>query len=443
MINITPFGILFILVICLLYQKRDILIYLFIVTIPFTSTAVIELNLGDSPFVLSPSLLVGMLILMNSIRNIRYIKINAISLALLFIPLVSLCSLLWNYINPIEIMSFDSYTQRNYSTSSTPNISSFTQFLYLMFWSYVSIVISEKFKTTDKNSILKVINYTTIFVVVWGIAYISLNRLNINFPIKFFNNSSSPFLQGYLQNIDGANIRRMTSVSSEPSILSMFLAPVIFMNISLIISKYDKISIMNYIVVVMGFLGLLLTFSTTAYIGIASGILLSILIIYKNIAYINQKASIFVIAMSTIIILILLITSSYYGDYIINATLNKSSTASYNARSGTVDAALSAFNSSWIFGAGVGKIIAFSMIVWIIGAMGIIGSIPFISIFVLTIRKYILSNGFAVAAAGALIVYFVQASVSGFSFTYAQSWYLIPLLSSFVSPIYYRSRLIA
>jgi len=129
---------------------------------------------------------------------------------------------------------------------------------------------------------VKALVLSGIFVAVWGVfQFACFYILGIDYPDYIFNNAKLETAQGFAQNlgIEGAEVKRLSSVTHEPSVLSKFLLTVVPILLSTILFKTpifsrtkDRAALWLCITVILlstsstGYFGLMICFLVTGLI---------------------------------------------------------------------------------------------------------------------------------------------------------------------------------
>lgn len=145
-----------------------------------------------------------------------------------------------------------------------------TQSMYLVIWLLFSIVVMRvASQERGVERTMKAIAWSTAFVSLWGMMQWTIYRYGYTYPSELFNNSASPYARGYLGDFSALNIKRVSSVAVEPSILAQHLLSVIpLLAVQLAHAKPGWSRAGYAIVLLLGCLILLSTATTTAIVGL-------------------------------------------------------------------------------------------------------------------------------------------------------------------------------
>lgn len=226
----------------------------------------------------------------NCIKNNRIFKLLIVFL------LVVLIGEIYLYISKTHINYYDyQFLSKRSISFSVTNI---TQFLRLSFYILFTILLS--FRLKDRKDVKEIINafiYGGLFAIFWGFVQYLCYIFKIGYPTFLFNNN--PYIgQGFNQFI--GNFKRISSVSPEPSVLSMFLLTLIPMLYYK--SKNNKIYVIFLILcLVCGFL----TTSSTFYLGFSL-----LMLVFSAFFILNKNISRIKVFIKTIIVLLISIIIS-------------------------------------------------------------------------------------------------------------------------------------
>lgn len=214
----------------------------------------------------------------------------------------------------------------------------------------------------DKSFINLFIKKTTIFVLILGLIQILssggiIPRISIISSL-FFNDTSFSVYYWH------ENYFRITSTFMEPSYCGSFLVGSLFY----FISTYEKDK-KNIILLILVFLEIILTQSTTAYISVAiCGVLFLIFSKNKQIKRIILPTSIFIIC--------ILFLFAY--DLLDTVIFSKADSGSALTRNYWNQYAIKSFESSKMFGIGYKNLRASSIIYSLLGELGVFGLISYL-----------------------------------------------------------------
>lgn len=300
---------------------------------------------------------------------------------------------------------------------------SFSQLLYL--WVGVSLTLTLPQQNDGASQpdleIIKTIYYSVLVVCLIGLYQLFAYNFELPYPAFIFNNSVNPYDQGYAAFI-GNGVKRISSVSTEPSIFASFLLVSFAMFYFFYISSSKRlISWDARPGVILALVCLVLSTSMTAYLGLLLVFLSSFFLIKNNV----YKAIIF-------------LSSSFFGyflfPYLENLVLSKLSSHSFVERSDSILKGLEYFLNAPVFGAGWGAVTVHSLPVGLLANVGLVGFVLFL-IWVFTELKVSSEgmskkkeSGMGLGVTAAFLILFIIQVISGFSYVYSYFWIFFGLL---------------
>lgn len=273
-----------------------------------------------------------------------------------------------------------------------------TQFIYLTIVLIISILTMINMKEDNiKKSIIAMI-YVTFFTVIWGVFQFASYYLKIDYPYYLFNNNAG-YMQGWNQMILG--VKRICSVSTEPSTFALYLLMMISLMIIFYTNKYYIIPKYSLIIILISTCFVtILTTSTTAYVGIL--FLIIVMILLNFIMVIKQKKKVgiqFLNYLKFIIIFLGLIYISYYCylkvfhidsktiiDTFKTVSINKISSESGITRSSGALENIKLFLKFPLFGVGWGSTRSFDLITTLMANVGIVGTSLYLFIIFISVK---------------------------------------------------------
>jgi hypothetical protein len=159
-------------------------------------------------------------------------------------------------------------------TDSGPLKFSFTHITQVMYLAYgVMLTVFIAVRNSDIRQFRKSVRIlltSAIFVSFWGFLQWFCYRAGVSYPAFIFNNNTSISAQGYLEELRDLGLARISSVSTEPSILAQYSIIALVFAIFAIVGERAVISrFWDRVALVVTALLLLMTTSTTAYAGLA------------------------------------------------------------------------------------------------------------------------------------------------------------------------------
>jgi hypothetical protein len=326
----------------------------------------------------------------------------------------------------------------------TGNIS---QFIYLVYGALLATVVAAKIKTNfELTAVLKIIVLSICFISVWGLMQFVFNITGITYPEFIFNNSASPYAQGFESSLGGTDavgilaLVRVSSVTNEPSNLALYLVAGISIILEFILFKQSLLSKkIDILMLILMFICLILSLSSS---GIFS-LLVMIFTITFIYAIVNRKKAIYLFTTSILIMGLIIITlildAVDFGLYGVIA--EKMLSYSGMERANNITNAWGYFLEFPLLGVGWRKATSPDLFVNLLANTGAIGLLCFVGLLAVVLYRHcglikIAKNthqnqlhGFAgqFAAIAGFLAVIVTDSVNGFSFVNGFFWILLGL----------------
>ena len=361
----TIFGIIWILIAIRLFFIKDIkpMILFTIIGMIMQCTNVIEFG----KFACGPQLITSIIFIIKSIKyRVNDFKLNTFYKAYLIF-------LVYIVINMIVV-------------NQNLNVNNFVSFMMIAIYFLAAIRMQVVCMTINKENFKKIIDVLTIIILIFGlyqliIMIFNLERNNI-IGTLFYNDLSKKSVIAYYT----TEQVRFYSTFMEPSYLSGLLVGLFYYYLNL-----DTKTKKDYILIILLFISIILTFSTTAYLLIAC---VFVLIFIRNIDRIkkskllkNKKFYLMSIPI-TIIVLYLVLKSNVLDEVI----FNKMSTGSGVTRNNWNKYAIEQFKTSPIFGVGFNSLRASSIMCDVLAELGLLGIIIYINPFIYLAKNYFKSK---------------------------------------------------
>ncbi|HEY0758500.1 MAG TPA: hypothetical protein VGD59_04505 [Acidisarcina sp.] len=377
--------------VCLLLFSRKWLYRFLIASTVFSATAVFNVGSGDNASGVQVWMFFGSLWLLREAvsrlatgdLNVRRDLLAPLSLLSLFVLIVSLSLIMPAYINgSLQIASpylFDPSTSPLYF--STKNI---TGWVYVALGSLLAFSIAQENDTPEKlRGTARIYLLAGAFVTLWGFFQLACAVVGVTYPAAIFNNSLTPSAMGFNSVLPDVSVLRMSSVAVEPSLFSEVLLTIIpltvpaMLNCGYVISRRaDRVCFVLFA------LALLLSTSSTAYLGLASFCVLSLGLAVR-MKILDGRAT-----LKAVIWLGLGIPACFLGLYatvplfrsVMDFSLfSKSSSYSALERLMTVQNAWSYFLQYPLLGIGWGSVGSHDTVVKLLANVGVLGLASFLA----------------------------------------------------------------
>jgi O-Antigen ligase len=422
----------------LFFFKPNWLYYIFIFFVPFSSSVIVNfttLNTG-----LSVSHFLGILCLLRWIieiffrgKIIVYPQLKLLTILITFLGIIVILSLSVPYLinGRISIIHPETYVV-------TPLKLSFFHITQTSFFLYGLLILCFIiYKVRDEETFKKSIKaylYSGVFISLWGYFQLFCFYFNIPYPYYIFNNNINVNASGYYQYFADINVKRISSVTLEPSIFAQVLITMLsILIVNLILKRYIFSFKKDLILVVLFLTSLMLSTSSTAYLGLVflSLVILFFMLIYNRIrlAYIGFIVLFFLFA--CFIILFIPTTRELFNSIIINKINSQSG---YSRLQG-IKTAFEYFKLHPILGLGFGSVKSHDLVAFILSNCGVLGFISLFSLFTYIISNLFKSirenfqNVFSYSLLISFSVLLFISMISGFIFYLGHFWFVMALAS--------------
>lgn len=333
MITLTG-GVILLLSVLLWFTRKDPLIILFTFFIPFSATAIANIN--SLTFSITPYHLFGGLLIVTA--GIAWLKRGVAEAQ---IDLGSPFFWMATFMVFLLVWLFAAAATRGVTMTVL------LQTALLVMGLLVTWALARTFdKPETARLVVTVYLASGVFVAVWGILqWICLNT-GRPFPQDIFNNSISQGvnIDEVLKNID-FTVYRMSSVTLEPSYFTRFLVPALLV---VLILLGDGVGPRRPLIAcfVLFFAAIVLSTSTIGYLGIA-------LVGMAAVALYAQRLLPLLAVVGTIAVGVLL-SVPHALTTVLSVTVDKSESGSYDYRLWTIEQGYDAFATAPFFGHGWG-----------------------------------------------------------------------------------------
>jgi O-antigen ligase len=451
MIQVTIIGYFLIpLGILLLFFGRRYLFDVFIFFIPFSASALV--NVSAVTYGLTPAHYFSLLWMIGRVWDCR-LKAHwrvpesvrpAMRLMFMFVAVASL-SLIVPYLINGTFAAYGAQGQLRFGPVKLC-IFNFTQLIYLVYGFILMMFLVWTFSTeTIIIRAIKIYLFSALFVCLWGLQQIPEYHFNLQYP-TLFNSSASEGAGGYVETI--GNIKRISSVATEPSVFAKYLFSIL--PLALILAIHRTTIWNNYlllcILTFLYFLMAILSIATTAYLGIgliASGVLAYYFV--KDLRLFRRTVFVLLALLAGILASMLFLNAvatdkvTGINNAIIKVTINKMTTGSGMERLEVVKNAFKVFLRYPLLGVGWGSVTSHDLILKILSNTGLIGLLCFL-LFILTLSKHFISayrinkkQEIEILMEGvglSFIVLLITNIVTGFDFVFPHLWFIFGLMSA-------------
>jgi hypothetical protein len=445
-VEVTPIGwILLSLGVSLYWVAPQFLYTLMIFFIPFSATAVANIGSAGSASGVQASMLFGSLWILKELPALGRIslrpywpRLRTPVRRLTFFGLVAIISLvmpLW--INGHVVIESPELAD----SGSAPlqfTATHVTQTIYLIYGVLLTILMA--LKNSEIHEFIRSVRIfliSAIFVSLWGLFQLLCWSFNLDYPAYLFNTSATESALGYTQEIREVGLKRISSVATEPSMFAqcMLIAAIIalftLINPQPLLSKiWDRLAVG----VIVG--GLLISTSTTAYVGLAGVLALyAVALMYLRIR--RGQLLIFVLLFAGLLFFVYTGFSSVQ-DVVASMIVGKGESYSALARLNSVLLARDYFFRYPVLGLGWGSVTSHDLVFKLLSNTGLAGLLTF-SMFLASAATCLwrAARGreninidqklWPVCLLATLIILIFTNIAGGFAFTYGHVWFVFGL----------------
>lgn len=444
--SLTFTGALVLVVAAVLFLRSSFALLLFVfVSIPFSATAIFNLETGDGASI-SATLVLGILYILRRALvvlltgRIRLVGRMPLSYLATFIGALGL-SLITPSLNPgITFVGVDPKGALEASFVLYLDAEHIKQLAYFLLWGLFLFFAASDLATLQRLKVaLRVLLYTGVFVSVWGWMQVVFSILGIPYPFYIFNNSVSSFLQGYKQVIENLNISRMSSVSAEPSVFATYILVLLSLLLGFVLIGVPVLGIRKDRWVALFFvLTAMASTSATAYTGL---LFLTLLILVALPRVRTNPLTPLILIMTASLLLLLALTVLYWSVPLVQQVIDsvifgRGDSFSFSQRSSSMAYALRAFSDFPVFGLGINSMTVYSLPLWLMANTGVFGFITFYVFYASLFHspQVLLRNlgtpnwmrGLALGNLLALLLLLFITALTGFPYTFGYFW--LPIL---------------
>jgi O-antigen ligase len=431
-------AILLILGIYAFFASSRLLYAAMVFLIPFSATAIVNLNWGEEQKGISAWLFFGALWILQSVlgpsppwRQLGWRPTQEPRRQLYLFLLVVLASL------SVPLILNGTITVRYFrlnSTEGTPlHLSGehFTQFAYLALGILVTIFVAAKnCEPEDFLRSVKIYVASATFVAAWGAFQFWCNMSGVEYPSFLFNTSLTESAQLYNERVQELDLSRISSVAIEPSIFAQAcLVAAIFLMVSIGLGrpifskKWDWMGLLLIVTV------LILSTSTTAYFGLMLALVLMIFTLYR--AGSLSKVYLVIGCVMAVGTTMGALAIPFVRDFVAIQIAGKDETGSGLERLYSIYLAAQYFRDYPVLGLGWGSITTTDMVLKLLSNTGLIGFIAF-AIFLIGVFKSLWKAStkrkpWVLQLFATFLLMVVLSEVSGFPYAAGHLWFVLGL----------------
>lgn len=440
--SLTVTGAVVLLMATVIFFRSSFALLLFVlVSIPFSATAVFNLQSDDGASISATLVLAILYIFRRTLTTLlegRFRLVGRMPLSFLaaFIGVLGF-SLVMPFLNSgITFTGVDPKGALEKTFTLYLSVEHLKNLAYFLIWGLFLFFAASDITTLERLKIvLRVLLYTGVFVSLWGWMQIALSVLGRPYPFYIFNNSTSGFLQGYKQVIEELNISRMSSVSAEPSVFAAYILVLLslllgFLLIGIpVLGTYkDRWLALFFVLTAMA------STAATAY----TGLLLLTFFIVVSLPYVRAKP----LAPLALILAALMLTSTvltvlYWSVPLVQQVIDsfifaRRDSFSFSQRFLSIMYALQIFSNFPVLGIGINSITVYSLSFWLLANTGILGFWVFCMFYASLFRAplALLRNpdmpnwlrGLALGSLFALSLLLFITTLTGFPYVFGYFW---------------------
>jgi len=293
-----------------------------------------------------------------------------------------LCAVLLSLLMPIWINGGLSVAnpEFGYATQEKPlqfSMTHVTQTLYLIYGVLITILVAYKnSKPQECIRSIRIFLISAIFVSLWGFLQLICYHLDVPYPAAVFNSSATESAQGYLEELEDLQLKRISSVTTEPSmfaqcllVAAVFIIVALTCRLPLISRAWDRTAAGLILV------ALLISTSSTAYLGLALVALLCVMVLWYRRIVRGKHILLF----STLVGLVTyaLASSSASREMLDSQLFSKTETYSAMARLNSILLARDYFLNYPILGLGWGSVASHDLVFKLLANTGLLGFVTF------------------------------------------------------------------
>jgi hypothetical protein len=431
----------------LFFWSRTALYCAFVFSLPFSATAVMNIGAGDAASGVQVWMFFGLLWLCRELMPqatalkiiLRRPLYSPAACLAAFVLVAVLSTLMPLWING----SLHIIGEKLLDNSTSPLLFSrknITGLLYLLFGVLIALGTAQMNSSLeDVRRSLRALVISGVFISFWGLLQMTCYIIHVPYPSAIFNNSETPSALGYLTEFGDLNVKRISSVAVEPSMLAevlLAILPVILL--ALLFGRPIFSKRMDFFCGALMMLVLLLTTSSTAYVGLAAMMVL----VPASLATMRvftwgsaiRRVFVWIFAASAAAIAAWAMSSAVRG-VVANTLLNKTSSFSAAERVKSIYYAAQYFQQYPLLGIGWGSVGSHDLVMKLLSNTGVIGLLAFAG-FVVTIllglRRVGRTNGdplsdYAVVSFISILILVFMNTLIGFAYVFGHFWFVLGL----------------
>jgi hypothetical protein len=312
-----------------------------------------------------------------------------------------------------------------------------TQTIYLAYGVIITIFVA--LRNSDLREFRKsvrVLLISAIFVSFWGFLQWYCYRVGMAYPSFIFNTSTTESAMGYLQELRDLDLTRISSVATEPSMLAQFILIALVFALFAVFGQRVVISkFWDRMALVVTVLILLLTTSSTAYVGLAVLLPVSLLSLWY-LGHLNVKP-LAIIGFFLFVLYVAFARSQLLQAVADQMIFSKAESYSGIGRFNSVVLALGYFRTYPLLGIGWGSAPSYDLVVKLLSNTGILGLLTF-ALFVKSVfsrlwksmsrptsqKRLSERTYWACCLLVASFMLIVTNELTGFAFVYGHLWFI-------------------
>lgn len=311
-----------------------------------------------------------------------------------------------------------------------------TQFFHLVFGGMAFFVIA--YYSQSHHSMKKLLNILFVgamFVSMWGLLQFTLHYTGATYPDYLFNNTSSKNSLAFDAVSEGLGFFRISSVATEPSMLTKYLIPILGAMVSIMLDSWNSIDRKIHWKILVVLTAVLISTSSGGYIGV----FLILLLVMSRMRLLFRRKMVSIGFLG--IVLLFAALAMRFPDVLDEIIFSKMYTYSFMERMGSIVAGWNVFHEYPFFGIGWGNFEGWDMIIKIMASTGIFGLLVFgyfnYSVVqgaskVIAIRPQDRNSIILRALVVAFLLELFQMAIVGFFPAYGDYWVLFGLMTGMV-----------